>query len=92
MLNSAEHEIFPVIYIKMPTIIVILILAVISTESVIIYEDDFKYVKNLLVYLSNLIRVSLFAIALLHSERPKLHTILAFLSAIGLTNCRSLEI
>ena len=27
-------------------------------------------------------------LTLLHSERPKLHTILAFLSAIGLNGCR----
>ena len=32
-----------------------------------------------------------FTLTLLHSERPKLHTILAFLSAIGLTFIRNLS-
>ena len=34
---------------------------------------------------------SIFTLTLLHSERPNLHTILAFLSAIGLTNLSCLE-
>ena len=46
-------------------------------------HDAKHFVKNIILTLNGE-RLTSLALTLLHSKRPKLHTILAFLSAVGL--------